>query len=75
MGPVASADIKLADPSLVAYYPDRNDDINIAILSLFPSWVIQQISNSLATRQIRPRGPDEFEIFQTLLAIAVTLLT
>jgi anthranilate 1,2-dioxygenase large subunit len=64
---VASADMKLAEPTLVAYYPDRNDDINIAIMSLFPNCVIQQIANSLATRQIRPRGPNEFEIFQTVI--------
>jgi anthranilate 1,2-dioxygenase large subunit len=64
---VGSAGIKLAESSLVAFHPDRNDDINVAIVSLFPNCVIAQISNSMATRQIRPRGPNEFEIFQTLI--------
>jgi anthranilate 1,2-dioxygenase large subunit len=64
---VASAGIKLKEGSIVKYYPDRNDDINIAIVSLFPNGFIIQISNSLATRQIRPRGPAEFEVFQTLI--------
>ena len=64
---VASAGIKLRESSLVEYHPDRNDDINIAIVSLFPNCVIAQISNSMATRQIRPRGPAEFEVFQTVI--------
>jgi anthranilate 1,2-dioxygenase large subunit len=64
---VASAGIKLREGSMVEFYPDRNDDINVAIVSLFPNGVIAQISNSMATRQIRPRGPGEFEVFQTLI--------
>jgi anthranilate 1,2-dioxygenase large subunit len=64
---VASAGIKLREGSMVEYYPDRNDDINVAIVSLFPNGVIAQISNSMATRQIRPRGPGEFEVFQTII--------
>lgn len=64
---VASAGIKLREGSMVEFRPDRNDDINIAIVSLFPNGVIAQIANSMATRQIRPRGPAEFEVFQTLI--------
>jgi len=64
---VASAGIKLREGSMVEFRPDRNDDINIAIVSLFPNGVIAQIANSMATRQIRPRGPGEFEVFQTLI--------
>jgi anthranilate 1,2-dioxygenase large subunit len=37
---------------------------------VFPSAVFVQISNSLAVRQIRPRGIDEVEIFQTMLGYA-----
>lgn len=64
---VASAGIELREGSIVEHHSDRNDDINIAIVSLFPNGVIVQISNSLATRQIRPRGPTEFEVFQTII--------
>lgn len=67
---VGSANLELAESSLVTFHPDRNDDINVAIVSLFPNCVIAQISNSMATRQIRPRGPSEFEIFQTLIGYA-----
>ena len=34
------------------------------VTSVFPSAVFVQISNSLAVRQIRPRGVDEVEVFQ-----------
>ena len=37
---------------------------------MFPGAVFVQISNSLAVRQIRPRGLDEVEIFQTMLGYA-----
>ena len=44
-----------------------SDDGLGSITSVFPSAVFVQISNSLAVRQIRPRGIDEVEIFQTML--------
>jgi anthranilate 1,2-dioxygenase large subunit len=40
------------------------------VTSVFPSSVFVQISNSLAIRQIRPRGVDEFEVFQTMIGYA-----
>jgi anthranilate 1,2-dioxygenase large subunit len=62
--------LALKEPSLVAFHPEHNDKLNIAITSVFPSAVFVQISNSLAVRQIRPRGVDEVEIFQTMLGYA-----
>jgi anthranilate 1,2-dioxygenase large subunit len=59
--------LSLKEPALVAFRRERQDKLNIAITSLFPSAVFVQISNSLAVRQIRPRGVDEVEIFQTML--------
>ncbi|MFL5265589.1 MAG: aromatic ring-hydroxylating oxygenase subunit alpha [Stellaceae bacterium] len=59
--------LSLQEPSLVAFRREREDKLNIAITSVFPSAVFVQISNSLAVRQIRPRGVDEVEIFQTML--------
>jgi anthranilate 1,2-dioxygenase large subunit len=58
--------LSLKEPSLVAFRPERSDNLNIAITSVFPSAVFVQISNSLAVRQIRPRSVDEVEIFQTM---------
>jgi anthranilate 1,2-dioxygenase large subunit len=62
--------LSLKEPALVAFHPEHDDKLNIAITSVFPSAVFVQISNSLAVRQIRPRGVDEVEIFQTMLGYA-----
>ncbi len=59
--------LTLKEPALVAFHPEHGDRLNIAITSVFPSAVFVQISNSLAVRQIRPRGVDEVEIHQTML--------
>ena len=58
--------LSLKEPDLVAFHPEHGDTLNIAVTSVFPSGVFVQISNSLAVRQIRPRGVDEFEVFQTV---------
>jgi anthranilate 1,2-dioxygenase large subunit len=58
--------LSLQEPALVAFHPEHGDRLTIAITSVFPSSVFVQISNSLAVRQIRPRGVDEFEVFQTV---------
>jgi anthranilate 1,2-dioxygenase large subunit len=62
--------LSLKEPELVRFRRERADPLNIAITSVFPSAVFVQISNSLAVRQIRPRGVDEVEIFQTMLGYA-----
>ena len=58
--------LSLQEPDLVAFHPEHGDRLNIAITSVFPSSVFVQISNSLAVRQIRSRGVDEVEVFQTV---------
>jgi anthranilate 1,2-dioxygenase large subunit len=58
--------LSLQQPDLVAFHPEHGDRLNIAITSVFPSSVFVQISNSLAVRQIRSRGVDEVEVFQTM---------
>src|SRR5947209_16516012 len=67
---VRSNYLSLKEPELVRFRRERADLLNIAITSVFPSAVFVQISNSLAVRQIRPRGVDEVEIFQTMLGYA-----
>jgi len=59
------ANYALSDPSLMQGRPDFNDNINLAITSIFPSVILQQIMNTLATRQIRPKAADEFELYWT----------
>ena len=58
--------LSLQQPDVVAFHPEHGDRLNIAITSVFPSSVFVQISNSLAVRQIRSRGIDEVEVFQTV---------
>jgi anthranilate 1,2-dioxygenase large subunit len=60
----------LTDPSLMAGRPDFNDNIGLAITSIFPSVVVQQIMNTLATRHIRPKAPDDFELYWTYFGYA-----
>jgi len=67
---VRSNYLSLKEPELVRFRCERADPLNIAITSVFPGAVFVQISNSLAVRQIRPRGIDEVEIFQTMLGYA-----
>lgn len=57
--------ITLRDPSMMEYRKDYPDDLTLAISSLFPNCALQQISNTLAVRQIRTRSADEFEIVST----------
>jgi anthranilate 1,2-dioxygenase large subunit len=62
--------LRLRDPRLVEYRREHADNINLAVTTVFPNGVFAQINNSLATRQIRPKGVGCFEVFQTLIAYA-----
>jgi anthranilate 1,2-dioxygenase large subunit len=58
---------RLRDRSVVAFRREHPDQLNLAVTSVFPNGVFVQINNSLATRQIRPKGVDSHEVFQTLI--------
>jgi len=56
----------LADPSLLkGRKGEWGDDVTLVIMSLMPNLVIQQIQNTLAVRQIVPKGRDAFELVWT----------
>lgn len=57
----------LADPSLLEGFSEVGDDVTLQILSVFPGFVLQQIQNSVAVRQILPRGIDRTELNWTYL--------
>lgn len=59
--------LSLREPSLVKFHRERDDKFNLLVTSIFPGAVFVQISNSLAVRQIRPRGVDMVEVHQTML--------
>ena len=60
-----TGEYELKDPSLLKGQQEFDDGITLVILSLFPSLVLQQIQNTLAFRQILPKGKDEFELVWT----------
>jgi phenylpropionate dioxygenase-like ring-hydroxylating dioxygenase large terminal subunit len=55
-------DYKLADPSLLESVNEFGDDIRLQILTVFPTFVLQQIQNCLAVRQVVPKGPCAMEL-------------
>ena len=62
--------LRLRDPRLVEFHAERTDNRNLVVTTVFPNGVFAQINNSLATRQIRPKGVGCFEVFQTLVGYA-----
>jgi len=58
-------EVKLRDPSVLAGCKEFEDGISTLIVQAFPSVVIQQITNTLATRKIIPHAVDEFELLWT----------
>jgi phenylpropionate dioxygenase-like ring-hydroxylating dioxygenase large terminal subunit len=58
---------QLRDPSFMNAIAEFNDNINLQILSVFPGFILQQIHNALAVRQIVPRGVDSMDLHWTYL--------
>jgi phenylpropionate dioxygenase-like ring-hydroxylating dioxygenase large terminal subunit len=65
-----SANYRLKAPELLAGWDEFGDGITLQILSVFPGFVLQQIQNSLAVRQIVPRGVDRTDLNWTYLGFA-----
>ncbi len=57
----------LADPSLLAGWREYPCGTTLAIQSIFPNFVVQQISNSIALRLCLPKGPGGCELLWWLL--------
>jgi len=54
--------LRLEDPSIVANVKEFDEVVNAQIQSIFPQLVVQQIQNTLAVRQLLPKGPTNFEL-------------
>ena len=65
-----NADFRLADPSVLDSHDEWGDGIQLQILSVFPGFVLQQIRNCLAVRQIVPRGVDSTDLNWTYIGFA-----
>jgi anthranilate 1,2-dioxygenase large subunit len=63
----SESEYTLADPSLLDGFSEVGDDVTLQILSVFPGFVLQQIQNSVAVRQILPRGVEQTELNWTYL--------
>jgi anthranilate 1,2-dioxygenase large subunit/terephthalate 1,2-dioxygenase oxygenase component alpha subunit len=60
----------LERPEILEQVDEFGDRVSIQILSLFPGFVLHQIRNSLAARQLVPRGIDRTELHWTLFGFA-----
>ncbi len=61
---------RLADPSMLEVRPEFGDDIQLQILALFPCFVLQQIRNCIALRQVTPRGLEATDLDWIFLGFA-----
>jgi anthranilate 1,2-dioxygenase large subunit/terephthalate 1,2-dioxygenase oxygenase component alpha subunit len=58
---------RLKDPTLLAGFKEYDDGITLQILSVFPGFVLQQIQNCLAVRQVLPKGQERTELNWTYI--------
>jgi anthranilate 1,2-dioxygenase large subunit len=66
----SASDYALADPSLLEGHSEVGDDVTLQILTVFPTFVLQQIQNAVAVRQVLPKAIDSTELNWTLLGFA-----
>jgi phenylpropionate dioxygenase-like ring-hydroxylating dioxygenase large terminal subunit len=55
-------EFRLADPSILRMHDEFHDNIQLQILSIFPAFVLQQVQNAVAVRQIVPRGVEQTDL-------------
>jgi anthranilate 1,2-dioxygenase large subunit len=66
----SESEYKLADPSLLQGFDEYDDGVTLQILSIFPTFVLQQIQNAIAVRQIVPRGVERTDLNWTYIGFA-----
>lgn len=66
----ADAGFGLEAPQLLEAVDEIGDGVTLQILSVFPGFVLQQIFNSLAVRQMIPKGVDRCELVWTCFGYA-----
>ena len=66
----SGSDFSLEKPEILEQVDELGDAVSIQILSLFPGFVLHQIRNSLAARQVVPKGVDRTELHLTLFGFA-----
>jgi len=58
---------RLKDPGLLAGFKEYGDNVTLQILTVFPGFVLQQIQNCLAVRQVLPKGTGRAELNWTYI--------
>ncbi len=64
------SDLRLHDPRLLDPVREFPGDATVVMQTLWPNLIVQQQSNTLATRQLVTRGPDAFELHWTFFGYA-----
>jgi anthranilate 1,2-dioxygenase large subunit/terephthalate 1,2-dioxygenase oxygenase component alpha subunit len=64
------ASFRLADARLIDGVDEFGDRVQLQILTVFPNLVVQQVQNSLAVRQVLPRGPHAMDLHWTFVGFA-----
>ncbi len=62
--------LTLRDPRLLDIVKEFPDPWTVAMQTLWPNLIVQQQANTLATRQIIPRGPRTFDLVWTFFGYA-----
>jgi phenylpropionate dioxygenase-like ring-hydroxylating dioxygenase large terminal subunit len=70
MRSAGSQGFSLENPEVLEQVDELGDGVAIQILSLFPGFVLHQIRNSLAARQVVPKGVERTELHWTLFGFA-----
>jgi anthranilate 1,2-dioxygenase large subunit len=66
----SESEYQLQDPSLLEGFDEFRDGVTLQILTVFPTFVLQQVQNSIAVRQIVPRGVSKTDLHWTILGFA-----
>jgi anthranilate 1,2-dioxygenase large subunit/terephthalate 1,2-dioxygenase oxygenase component alpha subunit len=69
-GALSAYGFGLRDPVLTDVWDDFGDKISLAVQTIFPCFVLQQLRNCLAFRRVRPLGPRKTELFWTAFGYA-----
>jgi salicylate 5-hydroxylase large subunit len=64
------AELALQDPRILDTVREFPGDATVIMHTFWPNLILQQQSNTLATRQIVPRGPHEFDLHWTFFGYA-----
>jgi anthranilate 1,2-dioxygenase large subunit len=62
--------LSLRAPDFLKYLPEFEDQRSLSISSMFPNAAFQRLNNSLAVRQIQPKGLDKFVLVWTFFGYA-----